>query len=137
MKIVFKTELFVDPRYSQHQTEMAHDGCDDLLSTVGGAHLAAGPTVYEKLRESLCLSPSTELHGHQQAALAWMLNRESNEDGVLDGGILADGPGLGKTLTMLSVIQMHAFTRPSLVVVPNQIIAQQWYTTTAHRHLCI
>ncbi|RHX99688.1 hypothetical protein DYB36_013650, partial [Aphanomyces astaci] len=78
------------------------------------------------MNESLSLSPSTHLHVHQQAAMAWMLDRETNGNEVLRGGILADGPGLGKTLTMLSVIQVRKSTQPTLVVVPNQIIAQQW-----------
>ncbi|ETV84301.1 hypothetical protein, variant 1 [Aphanomyces astaci] len=98
----------------------------DLLSTVRGAHMATDSTGYDKMNESLSLSPSTHLHVHQQAAMAWMLDRETNGNEVLRGGILADGPGLGKTLTMLSVIQVRKSTQPTLVVVPNQIIAQQW-----------
>ncbi|RHY45598.1 hypothetical protein DYB38_005224 [Aphanomyces astaci] len=98
----------------------------DLLSTVRGAHTATDSTGYDKMNESLSLSPSTHLHVHQQAAMAWMLDRETNGNEVLRGGILADGPGLGKTLTMLSVIQVRKSTQPTLVVVPNQIIAQQW-----------
>ncbi|RHY85679.1 hypothetical protein DYB26_004597 [Aphanomyces astaci] len=88
--------------------------------------MATDSTGYDKMNESLSLSPSTHLHVHQQAAMAWMLDRETNGNEVLRGGILADGPGLGKTLTMLSVIQVRKSTQPTLVVVPNQIIAQQW-----------
>ncbi|KAF0712803.1 Aste57867_4669 [Aphanomyces stellatus] len=99
---------------------------DDLLASVRGAHTCAHPLGYEKFRASLCLSRETELHDHQQVALLWMAAREGSTAHGLQGGILADGPGLGKTLTMLSCIQLHASTAPTLVVVPNQIIAQQW-----------
>ncbi|KAF0737451.1 hypothetical protein Ae201684P_006304 [Aphanomyces euteiches] len=99
--------------------------CDGLLPSVHGAHDCPNMRDYEKIKDSLHLGPSTSLHPHQQLALQWIISRE-HTNGELKGGVLADGPGLGKTLTMLSVIQHGASKCPTLVVVPNQIIAEQW-----------
>lgn len=46
----------------------------------------------------------TPLLPHQRQGLAWMLWRETQAP---PGGILADGMGLGKTLTMLALIQQQ------------------------------
>lgn len=46
----------------------------------------------------------TALMAHQRQALQWMLWREEQE---APGGILADAMGLGKTLTMLSLVEQQ------------------------------
>ncbi|KAI3472979.1 hypothetical protein Pfo_030030 [Paulownia fortunei] len=48
---------------------------------------------------------SVSLLRHQKIALAWMLNKESS--GLCLGGILADDQGLGKTVSMIALIQMQ------------------------------
>jgi SNF2 family DNA or RNA helicase len=70
------------------------------------------------------------LFRHQLASLAAMHKAENNHVsfGSLRGGILGDAPGLGKTITMLSLIVNTAGLRP---VEPeefydNQSIAEHW-----------
>jgi hypothetical protein len=70
------------------------------------------------------------LFRHQLASLAAMHKAENNNVsfGSLRGGILGDAPGLGKTITMLSLIVNTAGLRP---VEPeefydNQSIAEHW-----------
>lgn len=81
------------------------DGCDyavpfpaypGILSTVSDRKLGAG------------------LFRHQLASLAAMHKAENNSVsfGSLRGGILGDAPGLGKTITMLSLIVNTAALRP-------------------------
>ncbi|EPS68824.1 chromatin remodeling complex subunit, partial [Genlisea aurea] len=48
---------------------------------------------------------SVSLLRHQKIALAWMLSKESS--GLCLGGILADDQGLGKTVSMIALIQMQ------------------------------
>ena len=47
-----------------------------------------------------------QLHPHQWRSLHWMTQAEnaSNKFGDLRGGVLADAPGLGKTVTLLGLI---------------------------------
>jgi SNF2 family DNA or RNA helicase len=63
-----------------------------------------------------------------------MVNREKDETRTVDGGILADKMGMGKTVTSLACI---AANRPpkkdrkisaqaTLVIVPNRTVANQW-----------
>ncbi|PTB52233.1 hypothetical protein M431DRAFT_497539 [Trichoderma harzianum CBS 226.95] len=74
------------------------------------------------------------LEDHQLTALSWMVNREKDETRTVDGGILADKMGMGKTVTSLACI---AANRPpkkdrkisaqaTLVIVPNRTVANQW-----------
>ncbi|KAF7808412.1 helicase-like transcription factor CHR28 [Senna tora] len=49
---------------------------------------------------------SVSLLRHQKIALAWMLQKETRSLHCL-GGILADDQGLGKTISMISLIQMQ------------------------------
>ena len=44
-----------------------------------------------------------ELFPHQRDSLAWMLRSERRADGP-HGGILADEPGLGKTITLIAAV---------------------------------
>merc|ERR1719318_1067175 len=51
-----------------------------------------------------CLAIKTRLFPHQRVALAWMVKHENTcTDGML-GGILADDMGLGKSLTVISLM---------------------------------
>nr|XP_043625841.1 helicase-like transcription factor CHR28 [Erigeron canadensis] len=47
---------------------------------------------------------SVSLFRHQKIALAWMLQKENSE--ACSGGILADDQGLGKTISIIALIQM-------------------------------
>ncbi|KAL7095059.1 hypothetical protein ACP275_10G001500 [Erythranthe tilingii] len=60
------------------------------------------PKVEARLPEGLL---SVSLLRHQKIALAWMLNKESS--GLCLGGILADDQGLGKTVSMIALMQMQ------------------------------
>ncbi|OQR85264.1 E3 ubiquitin-protein ligase SHPRH-like [Achlya hypogyna] len=94
-----------------------------LLDTTRGAHSEVAIAVAQPPPQ---LRATTVLHDHQRAALAWMAAREAGASVTLLGGILADGPGLGKTLTTLSCMALLPSPEPTLVVVPNALIAEQW-----------
>ncbi|PWA57475.1 Helicase, C-terminal [Artemisia annua] len=51
---------------------------------------------------------SVPLYRHQKIALAWMLQKENSV--ACSGGILADDQGLGKTISVISLIQMQRFS---------------------------
>lgn len=51
---------------------------------------------------------SVSLLRHQKIALAWMLQKETSSLACV-GGILADDQGLGKTISMIALIQMQRF----------------------------
>ncbi|GAB2251206.1 hypothetical protein Droror1_Dr00017456 [Drosera rotundifolia] len=55
---------------------------------------------------------SVPLLRHQKIALAWMLQKETKSVHCL-GGILADDQGLGKTISMMALIQMQRFLSKS------------------------
>ena len=54
------------------------------------------------------------LHPHQNVSLRWMTQAENQteEFGALRGGVLADAPGLGKTVTMIALIASTAGQLP-------------------------
>ncbi|XAR53171.1 DNA helicase [Bertholletia excelsa] len=54
---------------------------------------------------------SVSLLRHQKIALAWMLQKETRSLSCL-GGILADDQGLGKTVSMIALIQMQRSLQP-------------------------
>ncbi|XP_022725668.1 helicase-like transcription factor CHR28 isoform X2 [Durio zibethinus] len=56
---------------------------------------------------------SVPLLRHQKIALHWMLHRETRS-GYCLGGILADDQGLGKTISMIALIQMQKFLESKL-----------------------
>jgi len=57
---------------------------------------------------------SCRLHPHQNVSLRWMTKTENftEEFGKLRGGVIADAPGLGKTVTMLALIVSTAGKMP-------------------------
>ena len=57
-----------------------------------------------------------QLHPHQMASLASMRDMENRRTtfGAVRGGVLADAPGLGKTVTMLALITSTAGTLPRI-----------------------
>ena len=61
------------------------------------------------------------LHDHQQEGVKWMMELEHNGS----GGILADDPGVGKTLQALSLAYSSPEGSCTLIVVPTSII-KQW-----------
>ncbi|XP_010031367.2 helicase-like transcription factor CHR28 isoform X1 [Eucalyptus grandis] len=63
------------------------------------------PKIEAKLPDGLL---SVSLLRHQKIALAWMLQKETRSLHCL-GGILADDQGLGKTISMIALIQMQRF----------------------------
>ena len=101
-----------------------------------GPELNAAANTY--LKTYLC--PHIRLKRHQSRAVAWMLRRERV---VNQGGILADEPGLGKTLSFLSFIVLSEQGRahqpedsPScrhntLIIAPNKAVQQQWMQQAA------
>ena len=55
-----------------------------------------------------------KLHPHQNVSLRWMTQAENYTDqfGALRGGIIADAPGLGKTVTVLALVASTAGQMP-------------------------
>jgi len=51
-----------------------------------------------------CLAVNTSLFPHQRVALAWMVKHENTSTDGMCGGILADDMGLGKSLTVISLV---------------------------------
>ncbi|CAH1434556.1 unnamed protein product [Lactuca virosa] len=68
------------------------------------------PTIEATLPYGLLSIP---LFKHQKIALAWMLDKENSV--ACSGGILADDQGLGKTISVIALIQMQRFSsKPKL-----------------------
>lgn len=76
-----------------------------------------------------------QLLPHQQVSLRCLLNNESRmqEFGVLRGGVFADAPGLGKTVTVLALLSATAGTRPQQPAVfwDHDKISRDWHTVRA------
>lgn len=70
--------------------------------------------------------PNFDLKLHQYAALQWIQEKEAQQV----NGIFADGPGLGKTVTVLSLIlHDHIIGKaigPTLIICPNPVLLLQW-----------
>lgn len=114
----------------------AADIADIYAAANRGQGLDAASEALPGLKSSAVLMP------HQRAAVLWMLAREGAEDArqlqqahgeALDsaaiGGVLADEPGLGKSLTTLALLvagRSQAQGLPSLIVSPTPVIAAQW-----------
>lgn len=65
------------------------------------------------------------LFGHQKTLLSWARNREQNILKGCSGGFILDEPGLGKTLSLLSLVVTRRLTLPTLVICPSHLI-QHW-----------
>ena len=61
------------------------------------------------------------LKGYQVNGVEWMISRESDTN--LRGGILADDPGLGKTIQTISTLISNVLKK-TLIIVPTSIISQ-------------
>lgn len=66
---------------------------------------------------------TTPLKYHQRLALSWMQHREDHVSMGVRGGIFGDEPGLGKTLTCLSLISTRPTESATLVVLPANLIS--------------
>jgi SNF2 family DNA or RNA helicase len=60
------------------------------------------------------------LHPHQIDGIKWMMDKEV----AGTGAILADDPGLGKTLQLSSLIHTMPSDKPTLLIVPTSIVTQ-------------
>ncbi|KAL5095047.1 hypothetical protein Trisim1_003652 [Trichoderma cf. simile WF8] len=81
------------------------------------------------------------LEGHQLTVAAWMVKRELAREKPF-GGLLADAPGMGKTVMSLACIvgnqaddeHLENFCNATLVVVRNKTDGKQW-EEEVHKHL--
>ena len=94
------------------------------------AQLINHPKTINKMQEGL--KPGVTLYHHQEQAIEWMCDRETRNSDI-QGGILADEMGVGKTLSLLglllsrfSVDLTHEY-KANLVIVP-LVVLQQWKT---------
>ncbi|CAN0888209.1 Helicase-like transcription factor CHR28 [Linum grandiflorum] len=79
--------------------------CDERLIYQAALQGINQPKMEANLPEGLLSVP---LLKHQKIALAWMLQKETRSLHCL-GGILADDQGLGKTISMIALIQMQKY----------------------------
>nr|AMP82929.1 LRR receptor-like serine/threonine-protein kinase [Catalpa bungei] len=96
---------FVSPNDSFHHTGIGEErpaGADERFVFQAAVQDLHQPKVEATLPDGLL---SVSLLRHQKIALAWMLSKESS--GLCLGGILADDQGLGKTVSMIALIQMQ------------------------------
>ena len=83
----------------------------------------------------ICLSKSIgvmdqtkyKLKGYQVNGVRWMLDKELNT--VYKGGVLADDPGLGKTIQCAALMMGNPLPK-TLIIVPTSVI-NQWVNTLA------
>ncbi|KAF6813123.1 SNF2 family domain-containing protein [Colletotrichum sojae] len=75
----------------------------------------------------------SKIHDWQLTPVAWMVKRENAEMPPY-GGVLADVPGMGKTVVSLSCVvgnppdkkDVAEWSGATLVVLPSQVVADQW-----------
>ncbi len=75
------------------------------------------------------------LYQHQHEGVAWMMERECDPLHA-KGGVLADEPGLGKTLQMLSLIAARPGDAPTLVISPKSLVDMWKQQTRAFYPSC-
>lgn len=92
-----------DPAYRSMVGEERVGGHDERLIYQAALEDLNQPKVEATPAEGLLSVP---LLRHQKIALAWMLQKETRSLHCL-GGILADDQGLGKTISMIALIQMQ------------------------------
>jgi len=69
------------------------------------------------------------LYQHQTQGVEWMLHRELGESRDSKGGIVADEPGLGKTLQTIACIAMNPGVAPTLIIAPKSLL-EMWKIET-------
>ncbi|XP_031284842.1 helicase-like transcription factor CHR28 [Pistacia vera] len=94
-----------DSVYRSGLTEERAVGSDERLIYEAAVEELNQPKVEATLPDGLL---SVSLLRHQRIALAWMLQKETRSLHCL-GGILADDQGLGKTISIIALIQMQKF----------------------------
>ncbi|GLT30945.1 hypothetical protein SLA2020_057180 [Shorea laevis] len=92
-----------DPVYRPGMSEERVAGNDERLIYQAAVEVLNQPKFEVNLPDGLL---SVTLLRHQKIALSWMLQKE-NRGGPCLGGILADDQGLGKTVSMIALIQMQ------------------------------
>lgn len=92
-----------DPIYRSGTGEERVTENDERLVYQAAVEVLNQPKLETNLPDGLLSVP---LLRHQKIALAWMLHKE-NRSGPCLGGILADDQGLGKTISMIALIQMQ------------------------------
>ncbi|KAL6520832.1 hypothetical protein OROGR_017401 [Orobanche gracilis] len=91
-----------DPFHHTGVGEESPAGADERFVFQAAVQDLHQPKIEADLPEGLL---SVSLLRHQKIALAWMLSKESS--GLCLGGILADDQGLGKTVSMIALMQMQ------------------------------
>ncbi|KAM0983200.1 hypothetical protein TB2_010582 [Malus domestica] len=94
-----------DPAYHSGTGDERVPGSDERLIYQAALEDLNQPKVEATLPDGLLSVP---LLRHQKIALAWMLQKETRSLHCL-GGILADDQGLGKTISMIALIQMQKY----------------------------
>lgn len=92
-----------DPLHYPGTAEERAAAADERLIFQAALQDLNQPKVEARLPEGLL---SVSLLRHQRIALAWMLQKETGSVHC-SGGILADDQGLGKTISMIALIQMQ------------------------------
>ncbi|KAL6568732.1 hypothetical protein OROHE_004416 [Orobanche hederae] len=91
-----------DPFHHTGVGEESPAGADERFVFQAAVQDLHQPKIEVDLPEGLL---SVSLLRHQKIALAWMLSKESSD--LCLGGILADDQGLGKTVSMIALMQMQ------------------------------
>uniref|UniRef100_A0A7N0TPX8 Helicase-like transcription factor CHR28 n=1 Tax=Kalanchoe fedtschenkoi TaxID=63787 RepID=A0A7N0TPX8_KALFE len=95
----------VNNNYRPTAENEGDDGYDERLIMRAVIEDINQPVLEAELPDGLL---SVALLKHQKIALAWMLQKETKSC-TCAGGILADDQGLGKTISMIALIQMQRF----------------------------
>ena len=113
----------VDADVQNGKGNVAPRGKRKLAATTSIATAAAAETTTSKRRTPKSLPASAEAFDEAEGG------ELTNWDPV--GGVLADEPGLGKNLSVLTLLlsgRSKAHKKPSLIVSPTPAIAAQWHS---------